>query len=175
REKGVGGLGPQLYLINQDNSDLCEVFLAIAHGHGEEENRAAGDAVLAEIRVTPLWLLKATRAADAESKYRAIIEQRESLGERYLPNADHARRLAELGNAPQGSLAAADELERVGLFVKARRRLLCGVVGLLLRCSNTECWKFFWRACSCKLRYCPNCAPKLARDLMRRYAGLSAL
>jgi hypothetical protein len=132
-------------------------------------------AVPTEILVTPPWLRALVRSDDAESEYRQIVEAREALGERHLPNAHHARQLARLGKAPPESFAAAEELDRVGLYAKSRRRMMCGAVGSQLRCLNSECGRRFWRPYSCRLRYCPRCAPKLARDLMRRYAGLSAL
>jgi hypothetical protein len=140
-----------------------------------EENRMSATAVPTEILVTPPWLRALARSDDPESEYRQIVEAREALGERHLPNAHHARQLARLGNAPPESFAAAQELDRVGLYAKSRRRMMCGAVGSQLRCLNTECGKRFWRPYSCRLRYCPRCAPKLARDLMRRYAGISAL
>ena len=133
-------------------------------------------AVPTEILVTPPWLRALMRSGDdPESEYRQIVETREALGERHLPNAHHARQLARLGHAPPDSFAAAEELDRVGLYAKSRRRMMCGAVGSQLRCLNSECGNRFWRPYSCRLRYCPRCAPKLARDLMRRYAGLSAL
>ena len=133
-------------------------------------------AVPAEILVTPLWLQTLARSGDdPESEYRRNVDAREALGERHLPNAHHARQLARLGGAPPESFAAAQALDRVRLYAKSRRRLLCGAVGSQLKCLNTECGKRFWRRYSCKLRYCADCAPKLARDLMRRYAGLPAL
>ena len=132
-------------------------------------------AVSTEILVTPPWLRALARSDDPESEYRQIVESREVLGERYLPNAYHARQLARRGKAAPESFAAAEELDRLGLHAKSRRRVMCGAVGSLLKCLNTECGERFWRPHSCRLRYCPHCAPKLARDLMRRYSGLSAL
>lgn len=53
-----------------------------------------------EILVTPLWLQALARSVDdPESEYRRIVDAREALGERHLPNAYHARQLALLGGA----------------------------------------------------------------------------
>ena len=132
-----------------------------------------------EIPVRPMRF-RAHRSDDPDSRLNAVWERRASLGEReeQLPNGEDAWELARLGGATEYDFASGSALEEKKLYLKGRRRVLCEVTGFKKRCSNTECGKpeqRYWCPFWCRLRYCPRCAPKLARDLMRRYPGLTLL
>jgi hypothetical protein len=81
---------------------------------------------------------------------------------------------ARKAGASEEQLATALAMRARGLDAKARRRGYCGIIG-----ARVDCVSFgpghghkFFRRYDCKNRYCPECGPKVYRELFAKYVGL---
>jgi ribosomal protein S27AE len=73
----------------------------------------------------------------------------------------------------EAQLRRAEALLARGLQGKAKRHAHCGLQGVALDCTNTECGLKLYRPYRCRNRYCPSCGPRDFQRLAARYAGLA--
>jgi hypothetical protein len=115
----------------------------------------------------------ASARVELDELVREILKRREDLCQRGVPDSYDAKDLSEAGEIGEFQRQCADELLERGLDLKSRRRRLCRRVGSRWYCSDTTCGRLYYTAFSCRVRYCPECGPRMFRELHRKYAGLA--
>jgi len=106
--------------------------------------------------VLPPWREVPSEDADALETYLSD-PRKQCLKEKYgwgsgLPKIPR-------GSVPDGQLARADALRKIGFEKRADRAEICGLVGELYECR--DCGGVFKRSWGCCLRSCPLCAKKI--------------
>lgn len=80
-----------------------------------------------------------------------------------LPRCHDLRTLADTFVAAPEHLAQAEEMQRCGLHIKAKRLVCCGRIGRRVNCTASEDHKFF-QPYMCRTRYCEICGPAWFRE-----------
>lgn len=107
----------------------------------------------------------------AGGHWQEVLERRDYLGERGIPDSEDTRILAEAGGIGPRQKACADALKAYPqLERKADRRALCGRVAKSLVCPR--CQTEYFKPLGCNVRYCEECGPLIADALYEKYLGL---
>lgn len=80
-----------------------------------------------------------------------------------LPVGSDLRAFADTFIAKPERLEQAEQMQRRGLHVKAKRLIFCGRVGRRVNCTGLEHHKFF-QPYMCRCRYCETCGPAWFRE-----------
>ena len=136
----------------------------------------------AAIAITPLWVEQVLAHQErqrrrrenpllpVEQEYRRLVGDIDARS-RGLPSdrADSCVGARRRG-ASRETINSPNALRAQGLRVKAQRRRLCGYVGRVAVCTNTDCHGKFFAPFGCNTRFCPRCGPRLSARLFRQQA-----
>jgi hypothetical protein len=133
----------------------------------------------APVLVTPVWISQLIERREQHRRrwknplLRVEKEHRRIVGDidarrRGLPSDRAIRVLARVAQVPEIDHRFANALGAVSLRVKAKRRLMCGHVGRVAMCTNTECAGKFFAPFGCNTRFCPRCGPRLSAKTFRQ-------
>lgn len=108
----------------------------------------------------------ARRRAKAYADYFSLdVKSRRPRGDSAmsLPDGNDLLLLADTFGASPERLAQAVEMQRRGLGRKAKRQVLCGLLGHRVNCTENEAHRFF-QPYGCRCRYCETCGPAWFRE-----------
>lgn len=135
----------------------------------------------APILVTPIWIAQLIERREqyqrrwknpllrVEKEYRHIVGEIDAR-RRGLPSDRSIRVLARVAKVSEEDHRFANALGAAGLRVKGQRRRMCGHVGRVAVCTNTECAGKFFAGFGCNTRFCPRCGPRLSAKTFRQQA-----